>query len=1144
MNQARNGRRTRARREARPGAMNAWIRRVWARTAIPLVRRFLSLRRRGVARSQEPAKWRRHPGMVEILSWLGSALLLLWAGWAVSVLIHGRPWSIFFNPDQRCSNVAVTCAAFAGFIIPVLSLALAFAAFLTWRYWRIRGLYNARARKRAQALVPTAGRIIGNVVGRDPLCSAIMEDQHRRDGRMPYVIVGGVGAGKTAVLVRLTELLSRHAAVPVPVRLRDARKSLDFAQLAYKKFCAETDLALLSEAEGDKVWRQLRKDDKIVVLADGLEEALADAQAERDNLIRNAIRDAHEQRLPLVIASRPHDPLRGMRAAIIELEPLSEEAALNYVEQGAPDRGDPRLDWIVEKAGVTDAPLYLQITRELGLRGLLKHIPSGVSGRSVDTRGVDRSELRRRLLDTYVNAIISGNLHEQLPISAKNREATVNYLSALACVGLRQDTLEVRFADLTGEDDDKPGSNGSDSRAGPRHDRQQAQQPYPELRKKLDSSIGVLLAATWGTQLDLAESLGDRVRFPHSVMEAYLGSRLMGSALQNESYRKDALENPGREFLIALLLHSRQLAHQTDEPAVREGRAGNALTTDELRDLVFSAASSRPVGDAKFLDLYAAALEIDTVAKSSRQADIAKELAGRWQDLENGGGWRDTGTGDRTIQEAKFELARRFGDALREVTERERRTKGNAARPALQLARRFGGAVRDVAKFDLTGKTRENPVRSAYAEFYEIACCEPSYPVRLAIAQEIGAGGDAAFTALADTLAPPNSPGEWPVLQGVAVKEGEGHTLERARPVPSANLSGRAGKAAENQDSEQLRREEHAWRHGAMQAWLAPLLVGSVTTGSHKETSRQHLEEWLGLVGRAARWRQDSLPITCEIALAQGFKYAANRRSRHPHAQDDSRDYLSEQAREMLKNADYWFSRLTLLHALCLWALPDGLGADGRDVQPEARVAEWLSVPDGEKHHPFVVQAGKLVVKALASGHPERFMWIDESGVVEKVGSSVPRPEASRAHRLWIPPSTGWSALDPDAQRLVADVLLLLNLSERGRKPSDRERRLQRGNRHDLPPCLAKNRKPLDPNRAVGSARSSEPGTNCAASCPFKLCPYPPKGEHAYRSELSAAFCRRQRALVGWTAGSGSWQGVWWADLKRFWKDMGDRARL
>jgi hypothetical protein len=83
-----------------------------------------------------------------------------------------------------------------------------------------------------------------------------MEDQHRRDGRMPYVIVGGVGAGKTAVLVRLTELLARYAAIPVPVKLRDAGKSLDFGQLAYKKFCAETDLALLSESEGDKVWRQ------------------------------------------------------------------------------------------------------------------------------------------------------------------------------------------------------------------------------------------------------------------------------------------------------------------------------------------------------------------------------------------------------------------------------------------------------------------------------------------------------------------------------------------------------------------------------------------------------------------------------------------------------------------------------------------------------------------------------------------------------------------------------------------------------------------------------------------------------------------------------------------------------------------------
>ena len=48
-----------------------------------------------------------------------------------------------------------------------------------------------------------------------------MADLHDR-GVRPHVLVGGVGTGKTAVLVRLTELLAEKRAIPVPVKLRDA----------------------------------------------------------------------------------------------------------------------------------------------------------------------------------------------------------------------------------------------------------------------------------------------------------------------------------------------------------------------------------------------------------------------------------------------------------------------------------------------------------------------------------------------------------------------------------------------------------------------------------------------------------------------------------------------------------------------------------------------------------------------------------------------------------------------------------------------------------------------------------------------------------------------------------------------------------
>jgi hypothetical protein len=78
---------------------------------------------------------------------------------------------------------------------------------------------------------------------------------------------------------------------------------------------------------------------------------------------------------------------------------------------------------------------------------------------------------------------------------------------------------------------------------------------------------------------------------------------------------------------------------------------------------------------------------------------------------------------------------------------------------------------------------------------------------------------------------------------------------------------------------------------------------------------------------------------------------------------------------------------------------------------------------DRRHAHPFVAEAGRLAVRALETGQPDRYMWIDESGVVSRVGSSPAKPHSRRKHNLWIPPSTGWTALNARAQQLVADVL-------------------------------------------------------------------------------------------------------------------------
>jgi hypothetical protein len=134
---------------------------------------------------------------------------------------------------------------------------------------------------------------------------------------------------------------------------------------------------------------------------------------------------------------------------------------------------------------------------------------------------------------------------------------------------------------------------------------------------------------------------------------------------------------------------------------------------------------------------------------------------------------------------------------------------------------------------------------------------------------------------------------------------------------------------------------------------------------------------------------------------------------------------------------------------------------------------------------------------------------------------------------------------------LVADVLILLNLVERGTDlPVERERRLRRALRDDLPSCLAGTRAYLDANKTVGTVEIPPPGARCKDGCAFDLCPYPPKGpSQTYRVELSEAFCRRQQVLIGawpwpFQQRTAPWQGAVPSELKRFWMEMEARARL
>jgi len=1126
--------------------------------------------------------------VLELVSYLGAVLLVVVLGASAYVMIFSAP-GFLARLNHRCDTYSQACGTVFGLATPLLSVALVSAVFLFYRMRRVSSPVVRKAKKYPEDLVQTATRNIGTIVGRDELCRVIMEDIRSREIRRPHMVVGGVGTGKTAVLVQLTRLLAERGAIPVPIRLRDARDRLNFRELAYERFLGMTEERLQSTVEAEKAWRQLCKDDQIVVIADGLEEALTEGGAaqDRDNLIRLAIRHARELRLPLVIASRPHDPLRGADATIMELEPLSDEAALEYINEGRSSDDLRRLNRIVETAGLTELPLYLQITRDLCENDRLDHLTAGQTARKLDTRSLDRSELRFRLLDTWMEALFEGHLMPAVPLTRPEREAAVVWLSALACIGLKADTIDVKHEHYIREP--KKGQDISSATDQEPKYRAIDEEIQRIVGKKLPRRLDIRLAVSQGDRLGLVEAHGDGLRFPHSIMQAYLGSRFMQTALEDPVFQREAaaaLLKPGREFLIALVLYSRWKAAARNEPArlalepagagrrpvaalpeaapvppaaSRQQRqeAGSPVATTlpvvavaadavpaphggtatpgapapgpapsdaapmicsdvgSIRDYLAYAAANAP-DDVKKLDLYAAALEIDSLLDHPVHGRIAASVTRDWKGIRGGD--------QRTLDEAKLGLVYRFADAVRTIA--DRRDRGECV--------------------------------PAYRELLAMGCDEQSYPIRLAIAQEIGSGGDTAWGLLHDRKDGVWQPAAWPEDNASAKENNAG-----AKEGKKQRKRGRSEKQPTADHADQPDgHEDRMLRSRAVCAWLTPLLVGSVQ--DCKGEARRELRRWLQCVGHDEPDRTGTrLPLSLEMALAQGFKYAANRRRRHPNTSLEARDYLAGQATEMLENARFWFSQLTLIQALCLWEMPEpgtqrpgsaGTRLDGESrannsahrhgSNPEAIVERWLELARS-RDHPFVAEAGKLAVRALQSRRPQRFLWIDGNGVVSKVGSRSARGTSYRQHNLWIPPSTGWAALDPRAQQLVADVMLLLNLAEREQEPTEIEQRLKRVDRNDLPPCLGQDRDPLDPGRTVGGLYTA-PGSNCKDGCPFGLCPYPPSGGQPYRAELSEAFCRRQQTLLsgGWTRSNRArWQSVPRRNLTRFWEQMGDRAR-
>ncbi|KXK60626.1 hypothetical protein AWW66_17865 [Micromonospora rosaria] len=1017
-------------------------------------------------------------------SWLRTGVLVL-AGLLIVWLLYSLALAVWqdeparFRPSRWCSRNTpggYYCSQVFDFVKGPLGLALTVAVFLLGRYLWVSRWYRRQARDDRRVSIPTAEHDVRNilVVGRDELCGLLVRRLCDPTNRRPLLLVGGIGTGKTTTLVRLAEKLMNTRVVPIGIQLRDVTSpgEFDFRALARRRFQDSIDTQLHSDGEADKIWRQLWRENRIVVLADGLEEALADTAqpCDRDSVLREAVRKARRDRLPLVIASRPDDPLRGLEAIMLQVEPLSEGAALEYVQVQS-RRTDTAHRWdqiisLVKGADVADSPFYLRVIGQLYEVNRLDRVAADAG----------RAAVRRSLLDEWYDALVDGDLYEDYGLPATERRDALEVLSALACIGLRNNRLVVKTHELAGTRDTPD--------AGRRRILAVLREHLTKLSADNPQDLG--LAATTGGALNIVSKQRDGVRFQHGVVQAYLGSRFLAAALRDPGFLDHAFRcgnGPGRELLAALTLHcsGRRAAgtgRRRDHPArpsladrFRTRRPGQPQ--ELLRRLRTEAV--RTHNRTRALEIFAAALEMDAATGHTCHRSLAEAVSRAWSRYQG-----DGSVTDRPLEDAKIALIHRFGDAARRVGPRA-------------------------------------PHPPQYRLLFDMMATETSYLARLNAARELGGGGDATVHALRDLLGGPSD----------------------------------AGPAGDERQRGRLRQ---------VLAWTAPalflfaeeehqLFVDGVRRPGTSVTrdAGSNLRRWVDHLGstRKAEAR------TWELDLAQGFRLAANCRAYPRH-----RSYLVEEAELALRHSHFWYSHLVLIQALTLLALPrdpaENLRARGHGSDPRGLVTYWLSIagsgtdaptPDSESPHPLVREVADQCVAALIDRHPERHCWMDEHEIVGRVGSVSPQPEIRGLEDSWLPASHGWAVLEPRAQRLLADVMLLLNLAYQGRDDAERARRLTRSSRRDLPPCLTIDRGAMRVNLSRRQAHDVQPGSTCIDDCPFRLCPLPPRGDEL-PYQMDEAFCAHQADLVGrWYQFSlrAGWQFVDRDDLRAFWQDMSER---
>jgi hypothetical protein len=452
-------------------------------------------------------RWSRHRRLVAlqeaivVLVVLAVVLAVVFSdGWLLRWLL---PDELVDDPDRWCNDSAFGCNV----LVDVLGIVVGAVLVLIGYHflWKRRALrhYRATARGRTHELfaAPPEPHRGDAPEPRVELARGITRELRSREIVRAQIVEGQAGAGKSTFMLLLARQLIHAGAVPVAVSLRGRPADLDLDALARQRFSDIVEDRVRTPEEAARIWRELRREGSVVVLADGLDELGVASIAERDQAVRIVLEAARRQEppLPCVFTSRPDTVPPAVDAAVRPLPPLELEESLAAlgVAPGAED-GHATL---VEAAGLGEVPLVLAALGELAatdaayVRLLADHVDRATAPGTRARKTLARVALLDRLL--------AMRLFGSRPASpAGTRADALAGIEGVACALLRRNVLAL--------------------------DREQLGAVVTELPAVVrPDDVDLVLAI--GERLGLLQLLGSaerlQVRFTHTIGQSHLASR-------------------------------------------------------------------------------------------------------------------------------------------------------------------------------------------------------------------------------------------------------------------------------------------------------------------------------------------------------------------------------------------------------------------------------------------------------------------------------------------------------------------------------------------------------------------------------------------------------------------------------------------